>query len=329
MTVTLGVPEAPMTDLPKIGKMAEEKKRRYVPHLAEFAFRPTYDWSREEARQLYSGRGPIAPEFDLDSVFFEDCISGMQRLPDQSIDLVIADPPFGIGFDGKSSVYNRDESLVVDGYKEELGSYFDFTHRWIAELPRIMTPEASVYIFSGWTNLDAVLNGTKSAGLSVLNHLIWHYPFGVYTKRRFVTSHYHIVLLVKDREKYFFNKIENYPEDVWIVKRQYRTGREKNSTRLPLEVVSRCIDFSSTPGAVVLDPFMGNGTTAAAAKANFRHFIGFEINRRIKRLLSREITRVEPGQMYTPYIDRLPSVEELAELYPRAYREYLKRAGEK
>ena len=318
-----------MTDLPKRGKRAEEQKRRYVPHLAEFTFRPTLDWSREEAERLYTGTEPISPEFGLDTILFEDCISGMQRLPSHSIDLVVADPPFGIGFNGKSSVYNRDESLVVDGYKEELGSYLEFTQRWIAELPRIMKPMASAYVFSGWTNLDAILSGSKSAGLSVLNHLIWHYPFGVYTKRRFVTSHYHIVLLVKNRERYFFNKIENYPEDVWMVKRQYRTGREKNSTRLPLEVVSRCIDFSSKPGAVVLDPFMGNGTTAAAAKASFRHFIGFEVNKRMKPLLSREVARMEPGQMYTPYTERLPTVEELAELYPRAYREYLKRAGEK
>ncbi|TFF92473.1 site-specific DNA-methyltransferase [Candidatus Thorarchaeota archaeon] len=253
----------------------------------------------------------------------------MKRLPDSSIDLVIADPPFGIGFDGKSGVYNRDDSLVIDGYEEAIGSYMGFTERWMAELPRIMTPHSSAYVFSGWTNLDAVLNGARKAGLTTLNHLIWHYPFGVYTKRRFVTSHYHIVLLVKDSKKYFFNKIENYPQDVWIVKRRYRTGKEKNSTRLPLEVVAKCIDYSSRPGDVVLDPFMGNGTSAVAAKANLRHFIGFEINKKMKRLLKKEIERVQPGEMYRPYAERLPSIEELAELYPRAYKEYLKRTGEK
>jgi site-specific DNA-methyltransferase (adenine-specific) len=253
----------------------------------------------------------------------------MKKLPKSSIDLIIADPPFGIDFDGMSSVYNRDETLVVPGYREAEGSYVGFTKDWIAQLPRIMKKDASAYIFSGWTNLDAILSGASEAGLTTLNHLIWHYPFGVYTKRKFVTSHYHIVLLVKDSKSYYFNKIENYPEDVWIVKRKYRTGRTKNSTKLPLEVVSKCIDYSSKPGDLVLDPFMGNGTTAVAAKAAFRHFIGFEINKQLKSLLTKEINSITPGQLYKPYKDRLPTIEELAEKYPRAYREYLKQKGEK
>lgn len=306
-----------------------KKRKRYVPHLAEFTFKPTYDWERNEAARLYDRAKPLSESIGLNSVLFEDCITGMRRLPDNAIDLVIADPPFGIGFDGKSSVYNRDETLVIDGYEEAIGSYMEFTENWMAELPRIMTPQSSAYVFSGWTNLDAVLNGARKAGLTTLNHLIWHYPFGVYTKRRFVTSHYHIVLLVKNPKEYFFNKIENYPEDVWIVKRQYKSGREKNSTRLPLEVVAKCIDYSSKPGAIVLDPFMGNGTTGVATKANFRHFVGFEINKKLKHLLKKEIDRVQPGEMYRPYADRLPSIDELAQLFPRAYREYLRRTGQK
>jgi site-specific DNA-methyltransferase (adenine-specific) len=173
-----------------------------------------------------------------------------------------------------------------------------------------------------------VLEGARDAGLETLNHLIWHYPFGVYTKKRFVTSHYHIVLLVKNPRKYFFNKIENYPEDVWTVKRQYRTGLAKNATTLPLEVVSRCIDFSSRPGDIVLDPFMGNGTTAVAAKMNLRRFLGFEINEKLQPLLEKEIGKAKPGEMYTSYKDRLPTIKELAETYPKAYREYIRREKE-
>lgn len=225
-------------------------------------------------------------------------------------------------------MYNRDERLVIEGYEETTESYHEFTASWLTELPRIMKPESSAYIFSGWTNLDAVLEGARDAGLTTLNHLIWHYPFGVYTKKRFVTSHYHIVLLVKNPRKYFFNKLENYPEDVWSVRRQYRTGLAKNATKLPLEVVSRCIDFSSKPGDIVLDPFMGNGTTAIAAKMNLRHFIGFEINERLQPLLEKEITKDKSGESYVPYNERLPTIEELAEIYPKAYREYIRKEKE-
>jgi site-specific DNA-methyltransferase (adenine-specific) len=300
-----------------------ERSKRYIPNLAEFYFRPTYDWSHDEASQLFVNT-EFPKELELDTIHYEDCIQGMKRLPPKSIDLVIADPPFGIDFDGKSSVYNRDENLVIPGY-EEVQEYRVFTDAWLAELPRIMKPTSTAYVFSGWTNLEAVLTGARNAGLVTLNHLIWHYPFGVYTKKRFVSSHYHILVFVKNQKKYFFNKIENYPEDVWLFKRKYRTGQAKNATTLPLDVVSRCVDFSSRPGDIVLDPFMGNGTTAVAAKSNFRHFVGFEINEQLRPLLEDEISKIELGESYTPYSERLPTIQELSKRYPKAHREYMRR----
>ncbi|MFW9861601.1 MAG: DNA methyltransferase [Candidatus Thorarchaeota archaeon] len=307
---------------------ARRRSKPYIPNLAEFYFEPAHDWTIDEARALYDARVGAAQELELNKVFYEDCIQGIGELPEGSIDLVIADPPFGIDFNGKSSVYNRDERLVVKDYEEVNGSYVEFTKRWISELPRVLKDEGSVYIFSGWTNLEPVLRSAREFGLSTLNHIVWHYPFGVFTKRRFVTSHYHILLLVKNLKSYFFNKIEHYPEDVWPVKRRYRAGEIKNSTKLPLEVVARCIDYSSMPGDLILDPFMGNGTTAVAAKSNWRHYIGYEINERLKPVIDSEISSVAQGESYTPYASRLPTIEELAEEYPIAYREYLRREKE-
>jgi site-specific DNA-methyltransferase (adenine-specific) len=251
----------------------------------------------------------------------------MKKLPEACIDLVIADPPFGIDFNGKSGVYNRDEALVVEGYGEIGESYEEFTTNWMSELPRIMSEQASAYIFSGWNNLEAVLRGARKAGLTTINHLIWNYQFGVYTKKRFVTSHYHILFLAKNPDQYFFNKIQHYPEDVWRIKRSYMTGQKKNSTKLPVEVVERCIDFSSKPGDVVLDPFIGNGTSGVAAKANWRHYVGFEVNQELREIIESEVDTVQPGETYIPYTDRLPSIDELAKRYPRAYQEYLREIG--
>jgi len=300
------------------------RSRKYIPHLAEFYFRPDHDWTTGEACKLFEKKTHLMGGMALDTVLFDECVKGMQQLPESSIDLVIADPPFGIDFNGKSGVYNRDDSFVIEGYTEAQGSYEGFTVGWIDELPRVMKQHASAYIFSGWNNLEFILRGAREAELVLLNHIIWHYPFGVFTKKRFVTSHYHVLLFAKDPREYFFNKFEHYPEDVWRINRQYRAGQEKNSTKLPLEVVNRCIDFSSRPGDVVLDPFMGNGTTAVAAKGNWRHFVGFEVNPRLKPIIDSETGKIEPGQMYRPYTQRLPSIEELGNLYPRAYREYLK-----
>ncbi|MFQ5831186.1 MAG: DNA-methyltransferase [Candidatus Thorarchaeota archaeon] len=305
-----------------------QRARKYIPNLAEFYFKPQFDWTSEEAQALYESRKTISDAAELNRIYFEDCIQGMKRLSDESIDLVVADPPFGIDFNGLSSVYNRNEGLVVQGYEEISESYDEFTTKWIREIPRILKSDGSAYIFSGWTNLETVLREAREAGLMMLNHIVWHYPFGVFTKRRFVTSHYHVLLLAKNPRNYFFNKVEHYPEDVWVVKRKYRARQAKNSTKLPIDVVAKCIDFSSRPGDIILDPFMGNGTTAVAAKLSWRHFVGFEINLDMKPIIESELSSVKPGEGYVPYHQRLPTIEQLAEAYPNAYREYLRREKE-
>lgn len=321
MTIETGEKESK-----KSGKKTTRGK--YIPNLAEFYFKPTHDWSVQKAKRNYEQAPDKLGSLELDTICFKDCVIGMRDIPDSSIDLVIADPPFGIDFNGKSGAYNRKDDFVVSGYEEVDESYGDFTLRWMKGLPRVITEHGSVWVFSGWNNLESILHAARVMGLETLNHLIWKYPFGVYTRRKFVTSHYHLLLFVKNIDEYFFNKIEHYPQDVWEIKRRYRAGQRKNSTKLPLEVVERCIDFSSKPGDVVLDPFMGNGTTAVAAKSSWRHFLGFEMNVNLKEIIRNQISSVSPGEGYTPYATRLPSVDELAERYPKAYREYLKREGQ-
>ncbi|MBI2183932.1 MAG: site-specific DNA-methyltransferase [Thaumarchaeota archaeon] len=227
----------------------------------------------------------------------------MRKLPSESVDMVVADPPFGLDFTGKESIYNRDYRLVRDGYKEVQGDYQQFSERWICELPRIMKKTSSAWIFSGWTNLGDVLNAVRKSGLTLINHIIWKYQFGVFTTKKFVTSHYHILFLVKSRE-YYFNKIMHYPLDVWEINRTYRVGEQKNSTKLPEELIIRCIDFTTRPGHLVLDPFMGNGTTAVAAKGTFRHYLGFELNKTMRDVIDANVGSVRLGQFYIPYVER-------------------------
>ena len=74
--------------------------------------------------------------------------------------------------------------------------------------------------FSGWTNLGDILSAVKKSGLVVVNHVIWKYQFGVFTERKFVTSHYHVLFLAKTKN-YYFNKIMHYPLDVWEINRTY------------------------------------------------------------------------------------------------------------
>ncbi|MHA2255349.1 MAG: DNA-methyltransferase [Candidatus Heimdallarchaeaceae archaeon] len=279
-----------------------KKSRGYIPHKAAAEFQPTEDWSVEEAKELFLSK---IFTFEVDRTFYTDCIEGMQELPSESINMVIADPPFGLNFGEMETLYNRDSDLVAEGYQDvKMDNYTEFTEKWISELPRLLKQDAGVWIFSGWTNLVDILNSLKRNKLKLINHIIWKYQFGVFTKRKFVTSHYHVLFAVKDDKEYFFNKIEHYPQDVWEVNREYDRGIQKNATKLPLEVVHRCIDFGSRPGDLVLDPFMGNGTSAIASKRSFRHFLGFEINSKLQNIIEQNITNTDLGSSYIPYSDK-------------------------
>jgi site-specific DNA-methyltransferase (adenine-specific) len=310
-------------------KNKKKRKNKYIPGLAAMRFHPDDDWSKNEALKLYKYKTKQVGIYETDQIYYQDCIEGMYKLPSASIDLIIADPPFGLDFTGKESIYNRDSEFVIDGYGEVRGNYSSFTKQWIAELPRIMKNTSSAYIFSGWTNLEDVLRAIREVGMTILNHVIWQYQFGVFTRKKFVTSHYHLLLAVKDSKKYYFNKIIHYPIDIWKIKRDYDQKKKKNGTKLPIQLIQQCVDFSSKPGDIILDPFMGNGTTAEAAKANYRHFIGFEINEKMQPFIKTNLSKVKLGRDYIQYKRRLPSPEELKEKYPKAYSIYIEELQKK
>jgi site-specific DNA-methyltransferase (adenine-specific) len=216
--------------------------------------------------------------FKKDNLYLGDALELLPDIPDGSIDLIVTDPPFAIDFKAHRLNYNRTDSNVIEGYHEIPGSeYRGFTQQWIAEAARTLAPTGSMYIFSGWNRLRDILEGIDSAGLVTINHLIWKYQFGVYTKKKYVTSHYHILFVVKDPKRYTFNKIDHYPEDVWMIQREYWKGKKKTPTKLPSEIVTKIISYSSNPGDLVFDPFFGSGTVPVVAQREGRNFLGFEI----------------------------------------------------
>ena len=217
-------------------------------------------------------------KFRADTLYEGDALTLLPEVPTGSVDLIVTDPPFAIDFKAKRLNYNRSGKNVLDGYQEiPEAEYNEFTRCWISEAARILSPTGSMYIFSGWNRLRDILEGIEAAGLTTINHLIGKYQFGVYTKRKYVTSHYHILFVVRDPKQYTFNKIDHYPEDVWVINREYWKGKKKTPTKLPAELVKKILLYSSNPGDLVLDPFLGSGTVAAVARAEGRHFLGFEV----------------------------------------------------
>jgi site-specific DNA-methyltransferase (adenine-specific) len=233
-------------------------------------------------------------KLEIDNIYNMDCIEGMKRIPNETVDLVITDPPFAIDFKARRSNYNRTQSRVLDGYNEiSKEQYHDFTLRWMREVYRVLKQSGSMFVFSGWNNLKHILIALDEVGFITVNHIIWKYQFGVVTRRKFVTSHYHCLYVCKNdkKRKFFpysrFKKEErdqnrnslNYKdrEDVWIINREYWTGDTKTPTKLPQELIKKILQYSSEKGDLVLDPFLGSGQVALVSKMMERHYLGFEL----------------------------------------------------
>lgn len=228
-------------------------------------------------------------------IYNEDCVAGMARhLPDQSVDLVITDPPFGIEFQAKKANYNRKGSRVLEGYNEIKGDdYANFTRNWLTQVKRVLKPSGSLYIFSGWNYLKDLLIALDELDLNLINHLVWKYQFGLVTTRKYVTSHYHVLFAgLDEKQRRFypyarFAKDDKHPEggsahykdkeDVWNIPREYWNGDVKTPTKLPAELIRKILAYSSLPGDVVLDPFLGSGQTAVVSRMEGRQYVGFEI----------------------------------------------------
>lgn len=230
----------------------------------------------------------------INDIYNMDCLVGMQLLPNNSIDLLLTDPPFAIDFKAHRANYNRTQDRVLSGYNEiNADDYLKFTRCWMKEAYRVLSESSSAFVFSGWNNLKDILIAADEVGFITVNHIIWKYQFGVVCKRRFVTSHYHCLFLCKDDKKRKFFNSARYTaderdknggslryqdlEDVWNIKREYWHGDKKTPTKLPADLILKILHYTSEENDVVLDPFMGSGQVAVLSKQNGRKYIGFEI----------------------------------------------------
>jgi len=237
----------------------------------------------------------------------------LEFLDDESVDLILTDPPYGIDGHLLHHHYSRNESFVVDGYIEvPANEYAAFSRSWIRQAERVLKPGGSIYIVSGYTNLYDVLGALRATSLREVNHIIWKYNFGVYTSQKYVPSHYHILFYEKPGAKRTFNLQSRYRtddeheeggssnyrdrEDVWLIKREYKPGKEKNKNELPKALLQKIIQYSSNEGDLVCDFFMGGCSTAAMAIGMNRRFVGFEASRATFESRVPTVQKITPGQ---------------------------------
>jgi site-specific DNA-methyltransferase (adenine-specific) len=246
-------------------------------------------------------------------LYNEDALTGMERVADASVDLVIADPPYGLGKD-----YGNDSDRL--GVHE----YLAWSRRWIdAVLPKLKA-NGSLYVFLTWQHSPEVFSYLKTH-LAMVNEIIWdrRVPSMGGSTRKFSSVHDNIGFFAKSRDYYFdvdavripydaetkkarsrsifvgakWLEVGYNPKDVWSVSRLHRQHgeREDHPTQKPLEIVERMVLASCPEGGTVLDPFMGSGTSAAAATRHGRHFVGFELNPEYFKIVEKRVAEACSG----------------------------------
>lgn len=256
---------------------------------------------------------PLGP--DRTRFYNLDCVEGAKRhLPDGSVDLIVTDPPYGIAGDELHKHYNRDENYVVDGYIEvDRGDYPAFTRAWIAEAARVLRPGGALFAFSGWSNLRHVLDALAPTPLRERNHIVWKYNFGVFTTRKFVSSHYHVLYYLKPGGEPVFNTHARFRqsertdegrsllyadlEDVWAIPREYKPGRAKNKNELPVALLAKILQYASNEDDLVCDFFLGGFSTARVALGMNRRAVGFEKSESVFRHGLQSLEDVRPGAL--------------------------------
>lgn len=228
---------------------------------------------------------------EINKVYLGDCIEIMKSLPDKSVDLVFADPPFNIGI--KYDIHNDNMP-----YEE----YYKWSEKWIGEIGRLLKNNGAIYVAIGDEFAAEINIILKRAGFHFRNWIIWYYTFGQNQRKKFNRAHTHILYFVKDKNLFTFNDkniripsarqliykdkranpIGKIPDDVWQFSRVCGTFKErieKHPCQMPEELLKLIIKASSNEEDLILDPFGGTGTTAAVAKRLKRNFITMEISK--------------------------------------------------
>lgn len=245
----------------------------------------------------------------IDKVFNQDALEGMKNLPDECVDLIVADPPYNLGKD-----YGNNSD------KRECEDFLIWTEEWLDLAIKKLKPDGSLYIFTTWRYSPEIFVFLKSK-LIMLNEIIWdrRVPSMGGSTRRYSSVHDTIGFFAKSKDHYFdldsiripydaetkkarsrsifvgkkWLELGYNPKDLWSISRLHRihSEREDHPTQKPLELVERMIKASCPEKGIVLDPFAGTGTTAVACLLNNRRYITYELNEDYYEMILNRISR--------------------------------------
>ncbi|NVJ92020.1 MAG: site-specific DNA-methyltransferase [Methylocystaceae bacterium] len=249
----------------------------------------------------------------LNQILQGDCIEMMNSLPEKSVDLIFADPPYNLQLGGDLHRPNNTKVDACDDHWDQFDSfkaYDDFSKAWLKAARRILKDDGTIWVIGSYHNIFRVGVTLQDLGYWMLNDVIWRKtnPMPNFRGRRFTNAHETMIWCSKsEKAKYNFNyeAMKAFNDDVqmrsdWLLpicnggeRLKDDNGDKAHPTQKPESLLYRVIMASSKPGDVVLDPFFGTGTTGAVAKKLGRNFIGLERESDYIRVAEKRIKEIK------------------------------------
>ena len=255
---------------------------------------------------------PKGGPLPLNQILAGDCVAAMNALPQASIDLIFADPPYNLQLKGD---LHRPDNSRVDAVDDDwdqfsgFAAYDAFTRQWLTAARRLLKPNGAIWVIGSYHNIFRVGAALQDAGFWVLNDVIWRKsnPMPNFRGKRLTNAHETLIWASKSEgAKYTFNyeALKALNEGIqmrsdWLL--PLCTGHERlkddagdkaHPTQKPESLLHRVILGTTNPGDVVLDPFFGTGTTGAVAKMLGRDWIGIEREAAYRKVAARRLARV-------------------------------------
>jgi modification methylase len=276
------------------------------------------------ARAAYVPSSPLR----LDAIMEGDCIAAMNALPEGSVDMIFADPPYNLQLNGDLHRPNNSKVDAVDDDWDkfaDFATYDRFTADWLKAARRVLKDDGTIWVIGSYHNIFRVGAKLQDLGFWVLNDVVWRKtnPMPNFRGRRFTNAHETMIWCSKSKDSqntFNYEAMKALNDDLqmrsdWLIpicsggeRIKGDDGKKGHPTQKPEALLHRVIVAATKPGDVVLDPFFGSGTSGAVAKRLGRHWIGIERDQTYIRLACARIAKVQP--LEDPSLVNIPSKRE-------------------
>ena len=248
-----------------------------------------------ETTRMRAKRSVMVQELPVGQILPGDCVKAMRSLPDASVDLIFADPPYNLQLGGD---LNRPDGSQVDAVTDDwdkfdsFSAYDRFTRDWLVEARRVLKRDGAIWVIGSYHNIFRVGATMQDMGFWILNDVVWRKanPMPNFRGTRFTNAHETLIWAsMGEKAKYTFNyrSMKTLNDELqmrsdWVLpicggqERLRKDGSKAHPTQKPEALLYRVMLATTKKGDVVLDPFFGTGTTGAVAKRLGRQWIGCE-----------------------------------------------------